>query len=155
MEYYTVPRDPSSIMSSPSRPRSLAFTRPIAGASQLGVGHTGASDKNVRAPKTSGASVPGVPPGRTASESKGERVDQEGHLITLYRDGLSLAMPHGVPRPRNEGVRPAGEEEGGRVVVQCLVMMTIIPRSRTDARCWLYAGARLSCTLPCWRHENL
>lgn len=34
-------------------------------------------------------------------------------------------MPHGVPRLRNEGVRPAGEEEGGRVVVQCLVMMTI------------------------------
>lgn len=45
-----------------------------------GVGHTGASDKNIRAPKTPGKSVPVVTSGRTGVKAQGERVDQEGGI---------------------------------------------------------------------------
>lgn len=58
-----------------------------------GVGHTGASDKNICPPKTLGHKRHGGDLWTNDVMAQGGRVDQEGHLITLYRDGLSYPCP--------------------------------------------------------------
>jgi hypothetical protein len=71
-----------------------------------GVGHTGASDKNIRARPRARAQVCRLSSVDERREGpRGKRVDREGHLITLYRGALSHPVPSCA-----EGMRLAGEE---------------------------------------------